>query len=181
MKWRIEKIEKFEWWRVNDVEKSEKWMMLGNRKRDRSYGMGSTCWDFEYFRFVRRFFFGWVLRDMRRLGKKFWRRIWMTGKEFKCFGLFDFSGLCWFCFSGNYAWMLRVCLGWWRVTWEDVIWKGTIYLQDWIRGSRHVGSVGHRRVKVGENIRGISKCICAFVVRSRSIRVFERGRKYYEL
>ena len=114
-------------------------------------------------------FFGWVPRDMRRLGKKFWRRIWMTGKEFKCFGLFDFSGLRWFCFSENSACMLRVSLGWWWVTWEDVIWKGTIYLQDWIRGSRHVGRVGHRRVKVGENIRGISKCM---KVRSRSIRVF---------
>lgn len=38
--------------------------MLRKRKRDRSYGMGSTCWDFEYFRFVRRFFFGCVMRDM---------------------------------------------------------------------------------------------------------------------
>ena len=49
--------------------------MLRKRKRDRSYGMGSTCWDFEYFRFVRRSFFGCVMRDMRRLGNKFWRTI----------------------------------------------------------------------------------------------------------
>ena len=141
-------------------------MMLRKRKRDRSYGMGSTCWDFEYFRFVRRFFFGCVLRDVRRLGKKFWRTIWVIGKEFKCFGVFDFAGSCWLRCSGNYGCMLCVCLGWWRVTWEDVIWKGTIYLQDWIRGSGHVGRVRHIRVKVGENIRGIWKCM---KVRSRGI------------
>ena len=36
----------------------------------------------------------------------------MTGKKFKCFGLFDFSGFRWFCFSENSACMLRVSLGW---------------------------------------------------------------------